>query len=132
MNHGIILGGVVDYYYDSIKRAPGAHKIATHLRKQGWDVEVLDFVQSWTLDELKEFARQRVTNKTKFLGLSATFSIRFKTLYEFVPWFKEQYPDVIIIGGSQALYNTQGLPLDYMVHGYGELARDAILKGTAK
>ncbi len=132
MNHGIILGGVVDYYYDSIKRAPGAHKIATHLRKQGWDVEVLDFVQSWTLDELKEFAKQRVSNKTKFLGLSATFSIRFKTLYEFVPWFKEQYPDVIIIGGSQALYNTQGLPLDYMVHGYGELAMDAILKGTAK
>jgi hypothetical protein len=42
MNHGIILGGVVDYYYDSIKRAPGAHKIATHLRREGWDVEVLD------------------------------------------------------------------------------------------
>ena len=54
MNHGIILGGVVDYYYDSIKRAPGAHKIATHLRREGWNVEVLDFVQSWTLEELQE------------------------------------------------------------------------------
>ena len=82
MNHGIIMGGVVDYYYDSIKRAPGAHKIATHLRREGWNVEVLDFVQSWTLEELQEFARQRVTNKTKFLGLSATFSIRFKNLFE--------------------------------------------------
>ena len=48
MNHGLIIGGVVDYHYVSVKRAPGAHKIATHLRRQGWDVEVLDFVQSWT------------------------------------------------------------------------------------
>ena len=130
MNHGIIMGGVVDYYYDSIKRAPGAHKIATHLRREGWDIEVLDFVQSWTLDELKEFSRQRVTKDTKFLGLSATFSIRFKLLFEFTRWFKKEYPDILIIGGSQSLHNTQGLPLDYMVHGYGELAMSAILKGN--
>ena len=132
MNHGIILGGVVDYYYDSIKRAPGAHKIATHLRREGWNVEVLDFVQSWTLEELQEFARQRVTNKTKFLGLSATFSIRFKNLFEFVKWFKKEYPDVIVVGGSQSFHNTQGLTLDYMVHAYGELAMSAILKGDVK
>jgi len=132
MNHGIILGGVVDYYYDSIKRAPGAHKIATHLRREGWNVEVLDFVQSWTLEELQEFTRQRVTNKTKFLGLSATFSIRFKVLYEYVKWFKKEYPDVLIVGGSQAFHNTEGLPIDYMVHGYGELAMSAILSGDVK
>ena len=130
MNHGIIMGGVVDYYYDSIKRAPGAHKIATHLRREGWNVEVLDFVQSWTLDELKEFSRQRVTKDTKFLGLSATFSIRFKVLFEFAKWFKKEYPDILIIGGSQAFHNCEGLPLDYMVHGYGELAMSAILKGN--
>ena len=132
MNHGLLIGGVVDYYYDSIKRAPGAHKIASHLRRQGWDVEVLDFVQSWTLEELKEFSRQRVTNKTKFLGVSATFSIRFKHLYEFLPWFKKEYPDVIIVSGSQAFYNCEGLPVDYMVTGYGELAMDAILSGNVK
>tara|TARA_B110000902_G_C14267757_1_gene571987 strand:- start:110 stop:1684 length:1575 start_codon:yes stop_codon:yes gene_type:complete len=132
MNHGIILGGVVDYYYDSIKRAPGAHKIATHLRREGWDVEVLDFVQSWTVEELKEFTRQRVSKDTKFLGLSATFSIRFKTLYEFTYWFKEEYPDILIIGGSQAFHNCEGFPLDYMVHGYGELAMSAILSGNVK
>ena len=130
MNHGIIMGGVVDYYYDSIKRAPGAHKIATHLRREGWNVEVLDFVQSWTLEELKEFSRQRVTKDTKFLGLSATFSIRFKVLFEFTKWFKEEYPDILVIGGSQAFHNCEGLPLDYMVHGYGELAMSAILKGN--
>ena len=132
MNHGIIMGGVVDYYYDSIKRAPGAHKIATHLRKEGWNVEVLDFVQSWKLDELKEFSRQRVTTDTKFLGLSATFSIRFKVLFEFVRWFKKEYPDILIVGGSQAFHNCEGIPLDYMVHGYGELAMSAILSGNVK
>lgn len=132
MNHGIIMGGVVDYYYDSIKRAPGAHKIATHLRREGWNVEVLDFVQSWTEEELKEFTRQRVSKDTKFLGLSATFSIRFKTLYEFAYWFKKEYPDILIIGGSQAFHNCEGLPLDYMVHGYGEVAMSAILSGNVK
>ena len=132
MNHGIIMGGVVDYYYDSIKRAPGAHKIATHLRRVGWDVEVLDFVQSWTIEELQEFTRQRVQSGTKYLGLSATFSIRFKTLYEFARWFKKEYPDILIIGGSQAFHNCEGLPLDYMVHGYGELAMSAILSGDVR
>ena len=126
------MGGVVDYYYDSIKRAPGAHKIATHLRREGWNVEVLDFVQSWSMEELKEFTRQRVSKDTKFLGLSATFSIRFKTLYEFAYWFKEEYPDILIIGGSQAFHNCEGLPLDYMVHGYGELAMSAILSGDVR
>ena len=132
MNQGIKLGGLVDYYYDSIKRAPGAHKIATHLRREGWDVEVLDFVQSWTLEELQEFSRQRVNKNTKFLGLSATFSIRFKTLYEFAYWFKKEHPDILIIGGSQAFHNCEGLPLDYMVHGYGEIAMSAILSGDVK
>ena len=63
------MGGVVDYYYDSIKRAPGAHKIATHLRREGWDVEVLDFVQSWTLEELQEFSRHYMYSHLSHLFL---------------------------------------------------------------
>ncbi len=31
-----------------IKRSPGGHMIATYLREQGYDVEVIDFWPAWT------------------------------------------------------------------------------------
>ena len=37
-----------------ILRAPGAHRIATHLRTLGLSTEVIDFYLDWTIDELKQ------------------------------------------------------------------------------
>ena len=34
-------------------RNPGAHRIATYLREQDWDVEVCDFTAYWPLHLLK-------------------------------------------------------------------------------
>jgi hypothetical protein len=110
-------------------RTPGSHRIATHMRMQGWDAEVLDFVEHWTLDELKEFARSRITKHTQFVGFSFLYSFTTsKTLLEdFCKHLKEQYPDVLLIGGGQ--FEPHNLHyIDYFVAGYGENALDAILK----
>ena len=38
----------------SVKRSAGGHRIATYLREQGWDIEVLDFWPAWPREERLE------------------------------------------------------------------------------
>ena len=73
LGHGIIFGGMQEREdngdrrihlesqkneekpvdsWPGIKRAPGAHRIATHLREQGYDIEVIDFWPAWTYEQL--------------------------------------------------------------------------------
>ena len=147
MNHGIILGClqadgcsqgelVPDRACPDInlKRSGGAHKIATFLRKNDWDIEVLDYWLAFTTDEFKQFIHSRVTADTKFIGASVTFGYRGKYLkraQDHLTWVKEAYPDVMIIGGSKSLIDTMNLPCDYYVAGYGEFGLYHLLNGTA-
>ena len=39
---------------NNLGRGPGAHRIATELRKNNWDIEVVDFFMYWSLDEIKQ------------------------------------------------------------------------------
>ena len=63
MNHGILLGCMqtppdlfhLDPDWLNIKRAAGAHKIASFMRGQGWDIEVLDYWLAFDFEEFKEF-----------------------------------------------------------------------------
>ena len=57
----------------NLKRSGGAHKIASYMRSEGWDIEVLDYWLAFTDEEFKEFARSRITNDTRFVGVSVTF-----------------------------------------------------------
>ena len=58
-----------DVWY-SIKRSAGAHRIATHLRTLGWDIEVIDFWPAWSREQLLELMEKRVDHNTVFLGIS--------------------------------------------------------------
>ena len=40
-------------YWPGIKRSAGGHRIATFLRQNGWDIEVLDFWPTWTREDLQ-------------------------------------------------------------------------------
>lgn len=107
-------------------RSNGAHRIATHLRQSNWDAEVIDFAYSWTLDELKELARQRVTNKTKFFGFSGLFYIQNGIIDEYCIWLKETYPDIVLISGAPWRKSFNEI-IDYHIGGWGEYALDALL-----
>lgn len=110
-------------------RTGGVHRVATHLRSQDWDCEVIDFVMYWTPEELLELVKSRVTAKTKFIGLSYLWN-RAESVYNLVPafqWLKENYPDVVIISGAQSQL-TDYTYIDYHIFGYGEYALDALLK----
>jgi radical SAM superfamily enzyme YgiQ (UPF0313 family) len=118
--------------YSSVRRNGGAHRIASFLRQNGLDVEVVDFAPSWTVREFQELIRSRMSPSFKFVGLGALFRMNTEILYLCFSWLKKTYPDVTIITGSTQFHNIHLIPADYMVTGYGEHAMLEILKGTAK
>jgi radical SAM superfamily enzyme YgiQ (UPF0313 family) len=127
--HGLILTGFNSHSSapPSSKRTAGAHRIATYLRAREWDIEVLEFVMAWNLDQLKEFAKSRITNKTVFVGFGGTFPIWSDTLDEFFIWIKVAYPNVAIIAGGQ-VSNLYKIQADWYIDGFGERALEALLK----
>ena len=132
-HHGLILGcqqplpspySFVNYEDNiTIKRAAGAHKIASHMRGEGWDVEVIDYWLAFTVEEFIELINSRITADTVFVGLSVTFSIYGNLIdkaNQFIRLIKKYHPHVAVIAGSKNLYIISALKADYHVTGYGE------------
>lgn len=127
--HGIILTGFNSLSSGSAqyKRTGGAHRIATYLRDRNWDIEVVDFIMGWSLEQLKEFSRSRITNNTNFIGFGSTFPIWSTTLEEYFNWIRETYPDIVIIAGGQ-VSNIYMIDADWYIDGFGERAIESLLK----
>lgn len=100
----------------------GAYRVAQVLRKYEWDVEVIDFVSGWTLEQLKALFKSRYSKDLKFLGISQLFVFWNEHLESFFSWVKKNYPEVYIIHGSQSHFNFDTEAIDYYVNGYGEHA----------
>lgn len=49
------------------------HRVATFLRMNDWDAEVVDFTAFWKLAELKELVRSRTTDKTVMFCFGTAF-----------------------------------------------------------
>jgi radical SAM superfamily enzyme YgiQ (UPF0313 family) len=126
--HGLLLTGFIATLGVPVyTRTGGAHRLATYLREKGWDIEVLDFIMGWSLDELKEYTRSRVTSKTKFIGFGGTFPIWSDTLDAFFKWVKVEYKDIPLIAGGQVV-NSYKIEADWYVEGFGERGTEALLK----
>lgn len=103
MMRGIIFG---DSLYEeprtSIARTNGGHRIATLLRKQGIEVEVVDFFNSWTLEELKRLVD---ASALTFLGLSLGLGqLEQEKTNQIIAYAKQCNPNIkIIVGGAHAL-----------------------------
>lgn len=126
--HGLILTGfptLINKAY--LRRTLGSYRIATYLRERGWDIEVLDFITGWNLEQLQEFTRSRVNDKTVFIGFGATFPVWSDTLADYFKWVKETYPHIKVIAGGQ-VSNMFKIEADWYVDGYGERALEELLK----
>ena len=112
-------------------RPGGAHRLASMLREQDWDVEVCDYADEWQLDELKEFCKSRINFKTVFIGFSCFFDHWSGRIENLVLWLKEVYPDLKLIRGGQVVPKTiypSFKIIDYHVAGYGEQVILEIIK----
>jgi len=110
------------------QRSLGIYKIAHLLRKQNWDTEVIEYATYWTLDQLKELARSRITSDTKFIGFSKLFDHWTSDMESFSSWLKETYPWLILISGSQYHKEYTSKHIDYYISGYAEAALTHLLK----
>lgn len=119
-----------------LERVGGAYRIATVLRREGWDVEVIDFFYHWNLEQLKELIKIRnQTGKISWVGFSATW-INYSSdpvqqmLIDLLRHIKTDYPDIVTLAGGQnpsiafPIYND----IDYIIGGFGEHAVSAVLK----
>ncbi len=99
------------------------HRVATFLRQQGWDAEVVDFTAFWQLEELQELVKMRVSKKTVMFCFGTAFLNPWSPyLNDFISWLKNSYPNIpIVVGGNNALV-TPAENVDYWVDSYGENA----------
>lgn len=111
-----------------LSRPLGGHRIAHYLRDLGWDVEVVDWANHWTFEELQQFAKIKYDDKLLFIGFSQLFSHWDDTLEKFGAWFKSCYPHVPILCGSSVnpMYHTD--VVDYYFQGFSENALLVLLK----
>jgi hypothetical protein len=123
--HGLIFN-VTRYPY--LPRPVGGHRIAHFLRERIWDVEVVDWANWWSLDQLKNFFLTRVNAETKFVGFSHLFNIWSPVLEDFGIWIKKNYPGIKLISGSAVNPMFKSQCLDYYIQGFGEYAMENLLK----
>ena len=111
------------------ERALWPHRVATFLRMNDWDAEVIDFTAFWKLEELQELVRSRTTNKTVMFCFGTAFLNPWSPyLNEFIAWLKKEYPTIpVVVGGNNALV-TPADNVDYWVDSYGENAILALCK----
>jgi|GEM_PF-2043882 len=99
------------------------HRVATYLRMNDWDAEVVDFTAFWQLEELQELVRSRTTGRTVMFCFGTAFLNPWSPyLNEFIDWLKQEYPNIpVVVGGNNAL-TTPANSVDYWVDSYGENA----------
>lgn len=125
MQHGILFN-VVEFPH--LSRSLGVYRIAHYLREQDLDIEVIDYANFWSIEQLQELFRSRVTADTTFIGFSHLFNIWFPVLEQFCEWVKTNYPTVTIVSGSAANPSFDSRWIDYYIRGFGEHAIVELLK----
>jgi hypothetical protein len=117
------------YHPETVTARPlGCYRIAHYIREHGWDAEVVEYASYWDLARLQALARSRITEKTRWIGVSHMFSVWSDTMEEFCIWIKHNYPWIRIISGSPANPEFDSKAIDYYIQGYGEHALLELLK----
>ena len=106
----------------NLRRPTGPYRIASFLREHEWDTEVIEYACEFTLEELKELTKARVTSKTVFIGFSSFFSYWEDKIDQYIEWVKITYPTIAIIVGGQSKPRIKTTLVDYYIHGYAEYA----------
>lgn len=120
----------------ALERVNGAYRIATLLRKEGWNVEVIDYFYFWTYEQLTELIQNRNQRyKIDWIGFSTTWLNYSKeptqlTMLRFLTFIKKNYPSVVTIAGGQnpSLHFPMYEKIDYVIGGFGENAIFEVLK----
>jgi radical SAM superfamily enzyme len=127
---GVIFGDSFFYHgfpRVAISRSTGSHRIATLMRKRNVDVEVVDFFNSWTDDELNAFISK--FPKLDFIGLGLGLSmLETNKVNLLISKVKEKHPSTKIIAGGSNVLDNQYDGVDMFFKGFTEGAIDDIIE----
>ena len=124
----VIIIQTVDDESGGMFRAMGGHQLAWYLRRSGYTVQVVNYVQSvFTLDHLNQLLEHFITDETKVIGLGGIllenndrfFSV-VKTAFEQI---KIKYPNLNLLGGgtSAGIFKKKfNKAIDYYFEGHAE------------
>lgn len=111
-------------------RSTGVYKIAGFIRKYNYSAQVIDFVTSWTEEQLWDLTTHFVTEKTMVLGISMTHIYHAHhlgddflppILYNVLIRLKERYPNLKVVLGGHIGNKFKGSTIvDSIVSGPGE------------
>lgn len=111
-----------------ILRAPGAHRIATHLRGIGLTTEVVDFYLDWTKDELKQIIDLQLSNPILFVGFSCSLMFDGTEEFAFIrDYIRSKNPNIAIVIGGYGTTQKGFDGADYYLEGYSEYAVVALV-----
>lgn len=125
-----------------IMRYSGVYRVATALREAGYSVQVIDFFEMWSLEDMTKALRKFVTPDTIWLGFSSTFfgtgrSVFKENIYTkkgiaypfqmtyietMIDVARQQNPNVkIVYGGAAAHHFPDKINVDYFIIGYADI-----------
>lgn len=122
-------------------RGAGAYRLATELRLNGFETQVIDFVNKFTEEEARKIFNKFITTETKLVGISNTFlntqDDKLFTQDWMIPLlkeYKEKYNLTIIIGGNRSGFShykkIANKLIDIVVLGFADLAIVEIAKAV--
>jgi radical SAM superfamily enzyme YgiQ (UPF0313 family) len=127
MNHALLF----NVHLMGNRRPVGPYRIASYLREQGWDVEVIEWAAYWSLDQLKDLANSRIRSNTLFCGFGCFFGHWDTKFEDYTSWVKKKWPHVKTVYGSHTFPMFDSNATDYYVIGYGEKAMLELAKSFA-
>jgi radical SAM superfamily enzyme YgiQ (UPF0313 family) len=131
------------------QRAIGPYQLASHLRQHDISVQIIDFTDYFTVEELIHYVNKFVGDNTKIIGVSSTFYQRSTendknekswvlgetgilpgNIREVLQHIKKTYPYIkLAVGGGNSCYFEGDKTFDIVVHGYAEEVFLNYLKG---
>lgn len=107
------------------RRASGAYRIATLIRKKGYTVKVIDYLSNWNDSDLFSVLDNLVSDDTIAFGFSYTW-MSSEPIGELVTKLKQKYPNKKYFAGGQKPFQKE-IGFDIMVSGYAEYFVDQLL-----
>jgi hypothetical protein len=107
-------------------RNAGAYRMASFLRSNEWNCTVVDYIDLWGEQDLKDYLTRHITEDVKWIGISWTMlplsenvDQSLKILRNIIEFIKSFKPDILLIAGGMTPYEHD-LGVDYYVYGYAE------------
>jgi len=124
--------------YPRIQRSLGPYRVASELKKHGYDVVVIDYIQYLSVGEIINAISKVLTKETLWVGYSSTFfysntptatatsrmyqNISYAKISEIYSYIKNNSNAKIVFGGARALQAHSDPLVDYYVASYADVS----------